>query len=135
MRMGTRKLPKTAVRIICLAAGGALGLGLAVATAESDHPTEIFIQVDYAYDTADPRLIAGDAAVVAVATVTQEIGRRDDRTEFEVSVKELLKGDSPNTLRVSQLGFRDGDDTYQLEGMPLVQPGRTYVMALGLASK
>lgn len=42
----------------------------------------------------------------------------------------LLEGTMPDRYNVSQLGFRADGKDYELDGLPLMTPGRTYVMAL-----
>lgn len=115
-----------------LAAGLLAGLAAAVlpVVPRSEGPRSVWIQADFAYDVSDPTFVAGDATVIVVATVDEEIRKDGDRTLFQVSVSDVLEGEVPQVLNVSQLGFRTDEAVYELEEFPLMTLGKTYIMAL-----
>lgn len=128
--MTASPIRRWSVRALALSAGAATALlGQAVLRAPDGDPRAA-IHADFAYDTSDPRLVAGDATVVAVATVERAVRVDGDRTVFGVRARALLEGATPERYNVSQLGYRTRDHAYEVEGFPLMRPGRTYVMAM-----
>lgn len=122
-------LQRWGLRLLAMSAGASVAIAVQSAVPGERRPTPS-IHVDFAYNTADPELVAGDATVVAIATVERPVRMDDDRSVFEVRVAELLEGDMPMLYKVSQLGYRKDGASFEVEGFPLMIPGRTYVMAL-----
>ncbi|MEV1321514.1 hypothetical protein AB0J14_36165 [Micromonospora arborensis] len=50
-------------------------------------------------------------------------------TVFDVTIDQTLKGQPVKTLRVVQLGGTLAEDSWQVEGEPLLRTGTTYVLA------
>lgn len=127
---------KTLVVAIVAAAGltaGALMTGLVRgdASAAGETPARVgYISFDTWYNTQDPRLVFGEASFVVVGRVTEKLRIDGDRTVFDVQIERELKGATPSTVRVSQLGHVDENEAVEVEGMPLMQPGNSYVIAL-----
>jgi hypothetical protein len=88
------------------------------------------ISADFWYDVSDPSLIAGDSFFVVVGRVERPVRVDGDRTVFEVTVTKELKGETPDSILVSQLGKTDGDNTWELEGFALMEEGMQYVMSM-----
>jgi|GEM_PF-3777792 hypothetical protein len=106
----------------------AFGTGASV---EQPSRAKTGIEMDTWYDVSNPKLIAGEALFVVTGTVEEPVRIDGDRTVFRVSVEESLKGTTPESVLVSQLGFVDGDgNRYELEGFPLMELGHSYIMAL-----
>ncbi len=93
-------------------------------------PPKTAISADFWYDVSDPSLIAGDSFFVVVGRVEAPVRVDGDRTVFEVTVTKELKGETPDSILVSQLGKIDGENTWELEGFPLMQEGKQYVMSM-----
>ena len=127
-------------RIIKLAAGVVAGttLALLLQTAflsrfiQHDHgiSPKTAISADFWYDVSDPSLVAGDSFYVVVGQVVRKVRVDGDRTVFEVSVTKQLKGSTPGSVLVSQLGKVEGENTWELEDFPLMQEGHQYVMSV-----
>lgn len=115
--------------IVLLAAIGALiSQDLGDARFARDHIT---IHAIYDYDVSDPALVFGDASFVVVATVEEELGPvEDEMTAFRIVVRETLKGQLPRKVEITQDGFRRDETTWSLAEFPLMEVGRTYVIAL-----
>lgn len=74
--------------------------------------------------------------VVDVAGVTGTDGSESPRTLFKVKVLQTLKGSAAGTVTVSQLGAKIGNDIWVPDDQPLLEPGKTYVLATtGLSGK
>jgi len=108
-----------------LVAGAVGGVG-----GSAQAPRVVAIQVDFAYDVGDPGLVAGDAAFVVAGEVESYVRRVEDRSIIRVRVLDELKGSVPKAIQVSQLGYVDGETTYELEGFPLMKEGDAYILAL-----
>ena len=88
------------------------------------------IHLDFAYDTSDQSLVAGDASVIVVGQVTRELRRAGDRTIYEIELLgDPLKGNVQRTVNVSQIGFNNGDATHSLEGVGRLEVGDNYILA------
>lgn len=99
-------------------------------------PTSTPIHASYGYDVSDPEQLFGDASFVIVATVEKDLGRvHGELTAFRVSVVDELKGEVPDVIEVTQDGFRRGRRTWEFESWPLLQVGRTYVLALTIPAE
>ncbi|HEX2296235.1 MAG TPA: hypothetical protein VHN37_13125 [Actinomycetota bacterium] len=127
-------------RVIKLAAGVVVGttLALLLQTAFFSNPVqhvhgvepETAISADFWYDVSDPSLIAGDSFYVVVGRVVRTVRVDGDRTVFEVAVTKELKGSTPDSVLVSQLGKVEGEHSWELEDFPLMKEGHQYVMSV-----
>lgn len=129
--MGTQRI---AIAVASIVAGVSLGLLLTARgeTVQSHaHANEkTGFEMDTWFDVSDPRLIVGESLFVVLGTVEETVRTDDDRTVFNVRVDETFKGETPESILVSQMGFVDEENRYELEGFPLMEQGHSYIMAL-----
>jgi hypothetical protein len=123
-----------ALNLLAAAIGIAAALTLTGATQRTEVITPRF-DADFWYDVSDPTLIAGEASFVVVGEVERSVRRDGDRTIYRVRVLDRLRGQTPPVIGVSQLGFVEGDARYELDGFPLMEAGRRYVMALAAPAR
>jgi hypothetical protein len=134
----------SSMRVLRVVAGVTAGTLLALLLKDSVAQTPVVhrhgaapktaIAADFWYDVADAALIAGDSHYVVVGRVDGTVRIDNDRTVFSVTVTREIKGETPDTILVSQLGKVEGDHRWELEGFPLMAEGRQYVMALAAPS-
>lgn len=92
---------------------------------------DIEMHATFAYDVSDPTLVFGDAPFVAVVTVVEDLGTvSDERTAYRAVVNTEMKGMLPEEIELTQDGFRRGKTTWSFPDFPLMDVGRTYVVAL-----
>lgn len=112
--------------------------GLAVAaaltlTSREDAAAPLIVHSDNAVDTSDDRRLVGFADNVFVGRVLARAGQTDElsmpETQFRVEVVDTIKGSLAGTVTVNQFGGTADGRTVLLEGDPLLEPGRTYLLA------
>ena len=89
----------------------------------------------YAFEVSDRAQVAGYSDYVVVGHVQRVLETTFDgppRTTFEVSIETVLKGDlAEKTVTIGQRGVDlTGKSQVHLDGVSVLTPGNTYVMAL-----
>lgn len=116
----------------------AAGLALAACSDNSGSNTEGDVtraEAAYVIDVEDPRQVAGFADAIFVGTVVEQVATTTriaiPETQFTVDVSEVLAGEVADTVVVNQQGGVDPStgETVLLEEDPLIQVGRTYLLA------
>lgn len=89
---------------------------------------------DFAFDVNNLRAVAGQAQAIFIGTVVAKQGTKSlgalPESQFTVQVVRSLKGDRSGTLTVNQQGGQTKDGKIALlAGDPLLEPGKTYLLA------
>lgn len=102
-----------------------------------DQAKTVDVHASYVFEAQeDPRLV-GFSENVFVGTVIRNTGSTANayipQGQFEVQVKESIKGNLSGNVIVNQWGGYDAADqtTYLVEGDPLLKPGETAVFVTG----
>lgn len=92
------------------------------------------IQVQYAADFSDDRILMGASHNVFVGKVIKQVGDKQPmqipEVQFAVEVVYNIKGNLSGTVVVDQYGGYDNGILYYIEdAAPLLKPGATYLLA------
>lgn len=109
-------------------AGLVLGLSISfVLVAES---RTVPIETSWSFDLSDPAQMMSYAHFVVVGVVISDGDPSEDETIYEVRVTDRIKGHTPETLSVAQLGVHEDGITFEAEDQPLMSNGTEYVLFL-----
>lgn len=124
-------MKSSVIRSLALAiVGFAIGSFVIGNTLEEPHSAHT-LEADFWYDTSDPSQILGEAPFAALVTVegTAGVDLHSGRTLYNLRLEHSLQGSLPTTFQASQLGYVESGVTKSLEGFPLLQVGRSYLVA------